>query len=235
MRLIFKLAAAAAMFVSAAPAFAQELIVTGQRRAGYSGDTNEPVRTVIALRRTADYFALRVSVTNDTRDAKARQDEIHAMLKNAVDLAPKHGIELSTGTYLVQPLSVATYRTLPLSSGSKVDTSIGTFLAKVKLAPGMDHKTAMDRITKFVAAVPKAGRAQMSAGAEMMLSVVNPDQYRGQIIDLIAADAKTTTTRFGPGYGVDVGGLDRPVEWARASETEVFLYLPSTYTVRSPK
>jgi len=62
--------------------------------------------------------------------------------------------------------------------------------------------------------------------------VVNPDQYRPQIIDLIAADSAATSAKFGPSYGVEVRGLDRPVEWARASLTEVFLYLPSAYVVR---
>jgi len=72
----------------------------------------------------------------------------------------------------------------------------------------------------------------METQGDLTLSVVSPDQYRGQIIDLIAADAAASAAKFGPGYGVQVSGLDRPVEWARASLTEVALYLPASYTVR---
>ena len=65
-----------------------------------------------------------------------------------------------------------------------------------------------------------------------MLSMIRPDQYRAQIIDLIAADAAASAAKFGPNYGVDVSGLDRPVEWTRAGPLDVFLYLPAAYVVR---
>ncbi|HEX7931214.1 MAG TPA: TonB-dependent receptor, partial [Sphingomicrobium sp.] len=63
-------------------------------------------------------------------------------------------------------------------------------------------------------------------------SVVNPEQYRGTIIDLIAKDTAETSARFGSGYGVEVTGLDRPVQWKRTGLTEVQLFLPSATTVR---
>ena len=58
-------------------------------------------------------------------------------------------------------------------------------------------------------------------GGTLTLSIVAPDQYRGQILDLIAADARAIAARFGPDYAVEARGLDRPVEWRRASSTEV--------------
>jgi hypothetical protein len=71
----------------------------------------------------------------------------------------------------------------------------------------------------------------MRAAGDLTLSVVGPDQYRGRIVDLIAADARATAAKLGPDYGVEASGLERPVEWSRASLTEVFLYLPYRYTV----
>ena len=41
-----------------------------------------------------------------------------------------------------------------------------------------------------------------------------------------------SAAKFGTDSGVDVMGLDRPVEWARAGPTEVFLFLPASYVVR---
>ena len=48
-----------------------------------------------------------------------------------------------------------------------------------------DVKTALDRVTKFVAAVPKVGRSEMEVIGDLSLSVIDPNQYRGQIIDMI--------------------------------------------------
>jgi hypothetical protein len=49
---------------------------------------------------------------------------------------------------------------------------------------------------------------------------------------LIAADARASAARFGPNYAVEARGLDRPVEWSRASLTDVFLYVPYNIVVR---
>ena len=39
------------------------------------------------------------------------------------------------------------------------------------------------------------------------------------------------TASFGTGFSVEARGVDRPVEWARASLTEVLLYVPYQITV----
>jgi hypothetical protein len=154
------------------------------------------------------------------------------MLKGAIELANKYGVELATGDYLVEPLTLANYKNLILEDDEDRDDAEGAdFLVKTRLAPGMDAKTALERITKFMKAVPAVGRAEFEARGDLTLSVVSPDQYRGQIIDLIAEDAAKVTARFGPNYAVTVTGLDRPVEWTRAGLTEVSLYLPSAYSI----
>jgi hypothetical protein len=75
-------------------------------------------------------------------------------------------------------------------------------------------------------------REELKAKSELTLSVVNPEQYRRPIIAQIAKEAAATSAPFGTGYGVEVTGLERPVQWTQASLTEVLLYLPATYTVR---
>jgi hypothetical protein len=233
MRIWFKAVLALGIFMTAAPAFAQEVIVTANRRGGYlnsyaDGDT----RPFVHLRRSADYVVQTVRIVGDTRDEAKRREEVYAMVRNAVEIAGRQGVELSTGNYIIEPLTMANYTNLALSGDGRADTSVATFLVKVKLEPGMDAKTALGRIGKFVAAVPAVGRAEMRTVGELTLSVVNPDQYRGQIIDLIAADAKGSAGKFGPDYGVQISGLDKPVEWTRGSLTEVFLYLPVEYVIR---
>ena len=237
MRIIVKSLIALAMLASAAPAFAQEMIVSAQRRAqndfngGYANGVVATQRPIINLKRTADYVVQPVRLTGDARDATVRMNDVNATLRTMIAGAPKAGVELATGDYVVEPLTVANYRNLTYGGDGRPDTSTTTFLVKVKLAPGMDIAAAKAQIKGFVDSVSKTGRSTLTVMGEPTLSVVNPDQYRGQIADLIAADAAVMKVKFGPDYGVVVTGLDRPVEWARAGPVEVFLYLPSTYTV----
>jgi hypothetical protein len=236
MRIWMKAVLGAAMLSAAAPALAQEVVVTGARRGAYLNALDvggaPSSRPIINLKRTADFAVQVVRIIGDTRETEKRREEIYAMIEGAIRLAATHGVELSVGDYIVEPLTLANYKNLSLSNAGRSDTDAVTFLVKARLVPGMDSKTALERITKYIKAVPAVGRAEMVPLGNMTLSVISPDQYRTQIIDLIAADAAAMAAKFGRDYGVEVTGLDRPVEWARASLTEVFLYLPSTYTVR---
>jgi hypothetical protein len=224
--------AAAAAVADPVPVLAmggEEIIVTGTRREADGYDASIPA---VGLRRLADYAVQEVRVTGDTRDQAKRRNEIYEMIRGAIALAAKRpGIELATGEMIVEPLTAANYRNLALTGDGRPDAERTTFLLKTKLGPGVDAKAALDRIAAFIKEVPTVGRAEMKENDDLTLSVVNPDQYRGQIVDLVAADARATAAKLGPDYGVDAKGLDRPVEWSRASLTEVFLYVPYTYSV----
>lgn len=207
----------------------QEIVVTGARREAEGYDASIPA---VGLRRVADYAVQEVLVVGDTRDQVKRRAEIFDMIRGAIALAAKRpGIDLATGEMVVEPLTLSNYKSLPLTNDGRPDTDRATFLVKTKLGPGVDAKAALDRIAAFIKEVPTVGRAEMKENDDLTLSVVNPDQYRGQIVDLVAADARATAAKLGPDYGVDAKGLDRPVEWSRASLTEVFLYVPYTYSV----
>ncbi|HEV2818849.1 MAG TPA: TonB-dependent receptor [Allosphingosinicella sp.] len=210
-----------------------EVMVTGSRIPRNFGN-NEPVisRPAIGLRRTADFAVMIVTVAGDTREEQRRRDEIFAMVRSAIELAGRSGVELATGAIIVEPLTIDNYRGLPLTNDGRPDSEQVTFLVKTRLGGETDAAAALQRIERFVRAVPAAGRAEMRRVGELGLSVVAPDQYRGQILDLIAADSRAAAARFGPNYAVEVAGLDRPVQWMRASLTEVFLYVPYNVTVR---
>lgn len=205
-----------------------EIIVTASRR---EADDYSDAIPAIGLRRVADFAIQEVVIAGDTRDAQKRQDEIYAMVREAIQVATRQGnIELATGQMVVEPLTLANYRNLALQNDGRPDSQRTSFLVKTPLA-GSDAKTALDRIEKFIKAVPAVGRAEIRKADDLTLSVVRPDQYRSQIIELVAADAKATAARLGTDYAVEATGLDRPVEWGRASLTEVFLFVPYRYTV----
>ncbi|MDB5693667.1 MAG: TonB-dependent receptor [Alphaproteobacteria bacterium] len=222
------------LLIGATPALAQdltgsEIVVTGTRKAADNYDASIPA---IGLRRVADYAIQEVNVVGDTREAPRRRDEIFQMIRGAIALAAKSsGIELATGELVVEPLTLDNYRNLPLQSDGRPDTDRTSFMVKTRLGANGDAKAALDRISAFIKAVPTVGRAEMRPTGDLTLSIVAPDQYRGRIVDLVAADAHATAAKLGPDYAVEAKGLDRPVEWSRASLTEVFLYVPYSYTI----
>lgn len=207
---------------------AQEIIVTGSRRQMDNYDAQSPA---IGLRRVADFAVQPVKVTGDTRDADLRHQEIYETIGRAIALANSYGVQLAFGDVVVEPLMLANYRSLTLDKDDRPDTNKVGLLVKAPLS-GADAREATARIDRFLKAIKPVGRALVEPTDDMTLSVVAPDQYRGEIGKIIAADASNMAAKFGADYAVEVRGLNRPVEWSRASLTEVFLYIPYELVIR---
>jgi hypothetical protein len=206
----------------------QEIVVTGSRRSLDGYDSATPS---IGLKRVADFAIQPVNVTGDTRDSRLRSEEMYQTIRRAIDLAGSHGVQLAFGEIIVEPLTAENYRDLTFSGDGRPDTSRVEILVKAPLA-GTDAKEATARIDRFIKAIKPVGRALVAPSDDLSLSVVAPDQYRPEIARIIAADAAAMAAKFGPDYAVEVRGLNRPVDWTRASLTEVFLYIPYDLLIR---
>lgn len=230
------------------PAVAQDLnagevVVTGSRaRQTYIDPrTNRAVETgedasglpSVGLRRRADFALLPVVISGDTREREPRREEILTMVRSALNLAGRSGIELAVGDFFVVPLTNENYRTLSFIGDGRPDSERVVFFIKTRLgASAEEANAAITRLEQFVRSVPASGRAEMRAAGPLTLSIVAPDQYRNQLLDQIATEARAIAARFGPDQRVEARGLDRPVEWRRAGITEVFLYIPHQLTFR---
>lgn len=207
---------------------AQEIMVTAMRRDTDDYDSNRPA---VGLKRTADFAVQEVTITGDTRDPEKRADEIYAMLASAIADAPRSTVALAFGKETIQAVTLKNYHDLTLEKDSRPDTQKITFLVKAPLQSGGDAKGAQAKINAFVKGVKPIGRALMETSDDLTLSVVAPDQYRPAIADAVAADAKSLAQNLGPDYGVEIEGLNRPVEWARSGTSEVLLYIPYRLTL----
>ena len=248
-------AAAIVALASAVPALAQdnggndgtgEIVVTGMRiinkNNGYAPPPYVPPASVQMLRRTADFAIREVVVVSDTIGDDDAKKEVLGMVRKAIDLSKASGVLIASGEIVVEPVTVANYGELKMIDSDDdeeddprnedIDGQYVKILIKVPLAPGIDAKTALAKIDDFMKKVPQVGRSEIKPYSELSLSVVNPEQYRGAIIDLVARDTAATGAKFGAGYGVEVTGLDKPVQWKRAGLTEVQLYLPVASTIR---
>ena len=223
MKRMFASLALVASLLPGLAAAQEEVIVTAQRR---SADDYTDTKPAVGLKRTADFAVQEVTITGDTRDPDARSNEIYATLANAIAQAPKSGVQLAYGEMTIQPVTLRNYRDLTLKRDSRPDSQKVTLLIKAPLQNGRDAQAAQAAITAFVKAVKPVGRALMETSDDLTFSIVDPDQYRSAIADVIAADAKTMAAKLGPDYGVEIEGLNRPVEWAHAGLSEVLLYIP---------
>lgn len=228
------LLAAAILGAAPVPALAQdaqapglgEVVVTGNRNSARYAQQDRPV---VGLRRQADAVVLQIAVASDTREEATRKREIHSMLLAAIDRAGAAGVELVTGGFELTPVTRATYQDLPLGSAGRVDTSQANLMIKVKLAGSIAD--AEKRLDAFIKSVPRTGRGTVDRNGVPALTIVNPDQYRDAIVQLVADNARRYAAMFGPDYAVQVGGIDGQVFWSQVSGTDVFLYVPYRYTI----
>ena len=151
------------------------------------------------------------------------------MLLAAIDRAAGAGVELVTGSFELVPVTGANYQELPFAWAGRVDTSKVDVMAKVRLAGST--VSAMQRIDAFVKALPRNGRGAIDKSGGLTLTIINPDQYRDAIVKLVAEDARSRATIFGPEYAVQVTGIDGQIFWSQVSGTDVFLYIPYRYTI----
>jgi hypothetical protein len=228
------LPAAAAFAAMAAPASAQdanapalgEVAVTANRlNAPYA----IPNRPVVGLRRRADSAVMRLTISSDSRDEFDRTREIQTMLAAAMERSGPAGVELVTGAFELVPVTAANYKSLPLLPAGRIDTSRVDLMIKVRLTG--TAADAQKRLSDFANAIPKTGRAVVEPVGGFTLTIVDPDQYRDQIVQLVADSARKYSQMFGADYGVQVTGIDGQVAWSQVSPTEVFLYIPYSYTV----
>ena len=204
-----------------------EVIVTAQRT---SADYYADEQPVIGLKRTADSAVQAVEITSDSREEDVRKREIQAMLEAAIKRASAAGVELVTGDFELVQVTLANYKELIFRSGNRPDTSEVSFFVKSKL----DGSTgsAQTRIDNFITSVPATGRSLIEKQGGLTLTIINPDQYRDQIVKLVSTEAIKYAGFFGADYGVDVSGLDQQLSWSQASGTEVFLYIPYRFSIK---
>jgi hypothetical protein len=226
-----KLFAIVSLLIVAASSWGQnveEVVVTGAR-------TEEGVTMPgTFLRKTGDYLLLQVNVTNDTREAPARKDEIYATLRTALAAANKDGsIELSVidENDLVIALKVDS-ATVVLRNGDRPDTSATRISVKTKIPPqGANGQALISKLKDFVSGIKVTGRTKLDPDGDVDISIVAPHRYRAEIITLFAQDAKNITASLGDDYKIVASGIDRPVRWVRMGLLELALFVPYKFDV----
>lgn len=234
LRGIFALAGLLALFVSGTAAAQDDLIVVTASRSD-RGDYNrfyDEEQSAIGLTRRADFFVTPIYVNSDSREVELRNEEMFAMLADAISKAEREGITLVAGDYALAPLTREHMRDLTIRNAGRPDTSRVQIYARMPLAGDNPRvSSANERVEQFVTDIPVTGRSYINTGGTV-LAIRSPEQYRGDVVRAIAEESTRYASMFGSGYGVEIRGLDSELYWQQASETEVFLFIEHNFVIR---
>jgi len=183
----------------------------------------------VSLRKTADFLVVRVRVENDSRDADQRRAEVDETLREMLRAADQGGrIQLHTGEYPITENSPV----LALSADEeRPDSAYAHFFVKVPLKGEDDVRALTQEMLTFVSKTKPVGRTQLRPG-DVGLSMVDPEQYRYELLQKIAEDVAKVKEIFGGDFGLNIDGLDKRIKVRRVGATEVELYLMYGFTMR---
>lgn len=196
--------------------------------------TDKTVVPGAILKRPADFLLQRVKISNDTREEKVRKEEILDTLRQLSNAVAKDkGLELAllADYRTVVPLKIEV-AALRMTQGSRVDTSDLIVCLKTKVVPGAANAAALfAKLKGFPKTVKPTGRSAIESIGEIEVTIVNPMQYREQVIKLYAADSKLVTSSLGQEYRVVTKGIDRQLQWMRDGLVDVNVFIPYEYDV----
>ena len=182
----------------------------------------------VVLKKRADFLLLQIALVNDSREEDRRREEVYSTLKAMVKSVPDGSkIELFTEEFT---LSASHYQIPLVDVSEKRDTSRVTLYAKVPLSGTDDVGALAEELRRFVDGIKGDGRTEIFSG-DLGLSIKNPERYRYEVVQAVAADVKRLRDAFGDAFEIVVTGLDSRLEWERTSVSEVELYLPVKYEV----
>ncbi len=225
---MMKRLALAALFASlATPAFAQvedEIIVTGVRTASVPGQS-------LIVR--GDNLLLEVEIESDAREQAERVSELTDTIKAFIDAAEdEDDISLSfVDGNAVRPLRPSLFY-LAIGKGPRPDTSVATIQIKAPIPDTVEDAFAIStRLSAFVASIPEEGRISIDDTGEVVISVVNPRQYRPRVIKLVIDEINDVREQLGPNYHVVLNDIDSPMSSYRAGDLSLGFYIPYDYTL----
>jgi hypothetical protein len=216
-------------------------------------DSSRP--PVIGLKRQADSAVRTIEIVSDSRDEAVRKREVQAMLLDAIDGAKRQGVFLVTGQFELVEVTRDNWKDqfpgLAEKSAKESDDdddyeddeeddSVASFeddgsnaTVRLKVKTKLDGSigNAQQKISSYAKGVPVTGRSQIVQKGGLALTIINPEQYRDKVYELIAKGSKHAVSFYGPEYGLNIVGLDQALAWNQVSNTEVFLYIPYRFTV----
>jgi hypothetical protein len=202
-----------------------EMVVTGTR---ISMDDLSDIPP-IAIQRPGDELVLDIVLRNDTRDETARLSELHATVLELV----RSGSGRVEVRYAAADGAIVldrdNYRVEAEEDSEREDASMLELRLRTAVRAGVAGNAQTSAMREFARKAKVHGRTEVDANGEIAVTLKQPEKYRRELLEAIAAEVRQVQGVFGPTCRIDVSGLDSRVEWRRASATELLLFLPYSF------
>ncbi len=136
------------------------------------------------------------------------------------------------GNEIIYPISLDNFQ-LELSLGSRADTSEAFLYIKTPITSDSNVEELIEQLNDFIKKTKNYGRTEIFNAGELVLSIINPQKYRNELLKLIAEDLNKTIKIFGDNYVAEIQGISESLQWERESISELKLYLEYDFTLMS--
>lgn len=192
---------------------------------------SEPNLSAVGLRQRADAIALPITVSSDQRDPELRADElrqVRELFRKKVHDTPR--IQVRPGPVSLSARPAQKMESVLSSAAEPVSQSSYYLIVAIDKNKGDIYSSVADA-RRFMADLRLPGKALCSVG-DPVLSVDNPEQYRKQLLQLVAQELATLKETLGSKTTFTLDGLHRPVMVRAADDITVELFIPYTVEVR---
>lgn len=202
----------------------EEVVVTGAR-------STDAAPVVISVK--GDFHLQPIRLINDSLVAEEREGDIQAAFSEIISSSlNSKTISIVRGRSDLNPIQDSKkfnewFVDNEQSRKSYLDLMIKSEIKKHNPTTG----TYAEKYTKFINEIGDFGRTKAIFYGESDITIVNPRQYRGQLIKAIGKDMQTLTQALGGKYGAVIEGLDSEVKWHRVGEENVEFYIPYSFLV----
>lgn len=221
MKMIIKFFILVISFSSCAKEQMLEIVVTGSRIANYDE------MPAVTINKDADFLIQKIRLINDSRSPKLRKSEIIKSIDNLVILSKKiEEIELSYGEGFLTPVNLNDDSLQLIESRKKVDTNYVDIFVKVALNKKHSSKEQIEELRSFISNAKPVSRTEIEIQGDIGLTIINPEQYRYEIIKKINTENSKVRNIVGGSCEVKIMGLENRVMWERSNTSELALYIP---------
>lgn len=203
------------------------VVVTGSR-IGYSDLLDTPA---VSLTKPGDYLLQTIVLSNDSRDAEMRKREIHETIAQLIASAGGRYAVFYVDEYRVA-LNRDNHRVELEEDDERPDSSLVSL--QIRVGIGGDPakaETIIAEMRRFIRSANKVGRTEIEIKGDTALIMNKPERFRYELIDAIAKDSKQLMTAMALDCKTEIDGLNRRVEWKRASAAELLLYIRYSVTI----
>ena len=189
----------------------------------------------VRLIRKGDSLLLAVKLINDSLDPNHRRDELRKTLANMLAAAKADkSIELSivdTEGYVTEVNSIDQNVDILGSNKQRGMSHIDIRLKTAIPDQSIDGQALVKHLRGFVKSTETVGRTVVNATGKVDISILNPEQYRLDVIKLITTEIRAINDGLGQDYKVVLQGLERPLDWRRVGIVDVELYIPYKFLI----